>query len=38
VPNTAYITMLPKFWKKRAFSILIALSNRMGGNNTIRKN
>lgn len=35
---TAYITILPKFWKNNAFSILIELSNKMGGNKTIRKN
>lgn len=38
VPITAYITILPKFWKNNAFSILIELSNNIGGNNTIKKN
>lgn len=37
VPTTAYIMMLPNFLKNISLSILMALSNKIGGKRTIIK-
>ena len=37
VPNIAYKFMVPKFLKNGPVSILIALSNRIGGRRMIKK-